>query len=199
MSDATERPELDLPGWLRPYVIVALLVAVMWVVELVDLIPGTDFDQWGIRPRQAKGLVGIVTAPFLHNSLGHLISNTIPLLILGGLIAASGVARYFQVTVTVGLIAGLGTWLVGPADTDHIGASALVFGYLTYLLARGLFQRRLTYLLVGVVVLFLYGGVLWGLLPRPGISWAGHVFGAVGGVVAASLFHAVRRREPSAA
>lgn len=199
MTDTPERPELDLPSWLRPYVIVAFLVAVMWAVELVDLIPGTNLDQWGIGPRSTEGLVGVVTASFLHNGFGHLISNTIPFLILGGLIAASGVARYFQVTLLVGLVAGLGTWLVGPERTNHIGASALVFGYLTYLLARGFFERKLTYLAVGAVVLFLYGGVLWGVVPRPGISWQGHVMGAIGGVIAAYAFHATRRAETSPA
>lgn len=189
-GDAPQRPEVDLPGWLRPYIIVAGLVAVMWAVEIVDLIPGTDLDRWGIRPRQTVGLVGIATAPFLHDGITHLISNTIPFLILGGLIAASGVARYFSVTALVAVVAGLGTWLLGPAHTDHIGASALVFGYLTYLLARGFFERKLTYLFVGAVVLFLYGGVLWGLVPRPGISWQGHVFGAIGGLAAARLLHA---------
>ena len=196
MSDAATRPELDLPGWLRPYLVVGMLAAVMWAVELVDLVPGTDLDQWGIRPRQARGLVGIVTAPFLHDGLGHLISNTIPFLVLGGLIAAGGVARYVQVTVAITLIAGLGTWLIGPARTDHIGASGLVFGCLTYLLARGVFERRPTYLLVGVVVLFFYGGVLWGLLPRPGISWQGHLFGALGGIAAARLFHGEASTHP---
>ncbi len=187
-----ERPELDLPGWLRPYLVVALLVAVMWVVEIIDLIPGTNLDRWGIRPRELVGLVGVVTAPFLHNGLAHLVSNTIPFLILGGIIAASGVAQFLRVTVIVGLTAGLGTWLVGQADSYHIGASGLVFGYLTYLLARGLFERRLTYLAVGLVVLFLYGSVLWGLVPRPGISWPGHLFGALGGVLAARVLHASR-------
>lgn len=191
-ADDVERPELDLPGWLRPYLIVALLVAAMWVVEIIDLIPGTNLDRWGIRPRELVGLVGIVTAPFLHNGFAHLISNTIPFLILGGLIAASGVAQFFRVTVIVGLTAGLGTWLIGQSDSYHIGASGLVFGYLTYLLARGLFERKLTYLAVGLVVLFLYGGVLWGLVPRPGISWQGHLFGALGGVLAAKVLHATK-------
>lgn len=191
-GDDAERPELDLPGWLRPYLIVALLAAVMWAVELVDLIPGVDLDRWGIRPRQLGGLVGIVTAPFLHNGFGHLISNTIPFIVLGGLIAASGVAQFFRVTAIVGLTSGLGAWLLGQSGSIHIGASGLVFGYLTYLLARGLFERKLTYLAVGLVVLFLYGGVLWGLVPRPGISWQSHVFGALGGVLAARLLHATK-------
>ncbi len=196
-GDAPEKPEpeLDLPGWLRPFLIVGLLVAVMWVVEIIDLIPGTNLDQWGIRPRRAVGLIGIVTAPFLHSGFAHLIGNTIPFLVLGGLIAASGVARFFQVTAVVALVSGLGTWLVGPALTDHIGASGLVFGYLTYLLARGIFERRLTYLVVGVGVLFLYGAVFWGLIPREGISWQGHVFGAIGGVLAARLIHGERTEQ----
>ncbi len=192
MSDATDRPELDLPGWLRPYLVVGLLVAAMWAVELVDLIPGTDLDRWGIRPRQVEGLVGIPASPFLHSGFAHLLGNTIPFLVLGALIAASGLIRFLQVAGIVALVAGVGTWLIGPGGTVHIGASALVFGFLAYLLARGLFERRLAYLAIGVVVLLLYGSTLWGLVPRPGISWQGHLFGVVGGIVAARLLHATR-------
>lgn len=191
MSDEkVAKPDLDLPAWLRPYLVVALLAALMWVVEIVDLIPGTNLDRWGIRPRQLGGLVGIVTAPFLHNGLGHLIGNTLPFLVLGGLIAASGVSRYLQVTALVALVSGIGTWLTGPAHTDHIGASGVVFGYLTYLLGRALFERKLVYLGVGIIVLFFYGGILWGLFPKDGISWQGHIFGAIGGIVAARVLHA---------
>lgn len=194
MSDtALERPRLDVAGWLRPFVVVASFVALMWAEEIVDLVPHTNFDQWGIRPRQLDGLVGIVAAPFLHAGFGHLLANTLPFLVLGAIIAASGVARYLQVSALVGLLSGVGTWLVGPAHSDHIGASGVVFGYLTYLAARGLFERRIGYLLVGAAVLFLYGGILWGVVPREGISWQGHVFGAVGGVVAARVLHARRR------
>jgi len=187
-----ERPELDLPGWLRPYVVVALVVALMWAVEVVDLFPHTNFDRWGIRPRRLDGLVGILTSPFLHSGFPHLISNTIPFLVLGGIIATSGIARYFQVTVLIALVTGVGTWLIGPSGTDHIGASGIVFGYVTYLLARGVFERRLVYLAVGVAVVFLYGGVLWGLIPRPGISWQMHLFGAIGGVATAWVLHATK-------
>lgn len=190
MTDAPERPDLDVPEWLRPFAVVATVAAVMWLVEIIDLLPGTDLDRWGIRPRELRGLIGLVTAPFLHDGIGHLLSNTIPFLVLGSLIAASGLARYLEVTVIVAVVAGLGTWLLGPSHTVHLGASALVFGYLAYLLARAVFERRIVYLLGGAVVLFLYGSVLWGLLPRPGISWQGHVFGAVGGVIAAAVLHA---------
>jgi membrane associated rhomboid family serine protease len=181
--------DLDLPEWARPFMVVGLLVAVMWVVEIVDLFPHTNFDRWGIQPRETDGLVGIAAAPFLHNGLGHLISNTIPFLVLGGLIAFSGVARYLEVTAIVAAVSGLGTWLLGPDHTNHIGASGVVFGYLTYLLGRAFFERKFIYLVGGAIVFMLYGGVLWGLLPRPGISWQGHVFGAIGGVAAAALLH----------
>lgn len=174
---------------LRPFVVVAMVVAVMWGEEVADLLPHTPFDHYGIRPRELDGLVGIPLAPFLHAGFGHLIGNTLPFLALGAIVAASSVARFFQVAVIVALASGLGTWLFGAAHSDHIGASGVVFGLLTYLLVRGLFERRATYLLVGVVVLFVYGGILWGLVPSPGISWTGHLFGAIGGVVAAAALH----------
>ena len=132
---------LDLPEWMRPVVVVGALAALMWLVEVIDLVPGVDLDRWGLEPREVDGLVGIVTMPFLHGGFGHLISNTIPFVIMGALIAAGGLARYFTVTAIIAVVAGVGTWLVGPDGTVHIGASALVFGYLTYLLARGIFDR----------------------------------------------------------
>lgn len=186
---AVDEARPDVGRALRPFLVVFAMVAVMWVVEIIDVLPHTDLDSWGIRPRQLRGLTGIVLAPFLHDGFGHLIGNTIPFLVLGCIIAASGIQRFVQVTVIVGAVAGLGTWLVGPAHTVHIGASGLVFGYLTYLITRGVFERHLGQIVLGVVVAFFYGSILWGLLPRPGISWQGHVFGAIGGVVAAWVIH----------
>lgn len=183
---------LDLPDWMRPFAVVAVLAAIMWVVEIIDLLPRTNFDRWGIRPREMGGLIGIPLSPFLHNGIGHLVSNTIPFLILGWVIAASGIARYVQVTVIVAVVAGFGTWLVGPSNSLHLGASALVFGYLTYVLGRAVFERKIAYIVGGLIVLMLYGGVLWGLLPRPGISWQGHLFGALGGAFAARMLHGSR-------
>jgi membrane associated rhomboid family serine protease len=132
-----------------------------------------------------ESLPGVVLAPFLHGGFGHLISNTVPLLVLGALVAFSGLVRVLKVTALVVLVGGLGIWLVAPGGTIHLGASILVFGYAAYLIARGLFDRRFAYLAVGVVVAFVYGtGLLIGLLPRPGISWQGHLFGALGGLLA---------------
>ncbi len=117
----------------------------------------------------------------------------IAFLVLGSVIAIGDLSRYLQVTAIVAVTSGVGTWLFGAPRTIHIGASGLVFGYLAYLLVRGFFAGRITWILGGVVVLLVYGWILWGLLPRPGVSWTGHVFGAVGGVLAAWWVHG---REP---
>ncbi|MCB0976021.1 MAG: rhomboid family intramembrane serine protease [Acidimicrobiales bacterium] len=190
----TGNEDRQIPDWLHPFVVVAVLVAVMWAVEIVDLLPGVNLDRFGIRPRTLVGLRGIVFAPFLHNGVAHVLSNTVPFLVLGWLIAASGTQRFVQVTVLVAVVGGVGTWLTGSSGSIHIGASGLVFGYLTYLLARAVFEKKVLYLIGGAVVLFLYGGVLWGLVPRPGISWQGHLFGALGGIVAARMLHSPGER-----
>jgi len=174
---------------------VALMATLMWVLEIVDVGLGGRLDGFGIEPREVDSLPGVVFAPFLHAGFGHLISNTVPLLVLGALIALSGLVRVLKVTAIVVVVGGLGTWLVAPASTLHLGASILVFGYAAYLIARGLFDRRAAYLLVGVVVAFVYGSALLiGLVPRPGISWQGHLFGAIGGLVAARVLAAPRRQ-----
>jgi membrane associated rhomboid family serine protease len=145
-----------------------------------------------------NGLPEIVSAPFLHAGFGHLVSNTVPFVIMGAAIALGGLVRVAVVTAVVGLVSGLGTWLIAPADTVTIGASGLVFGYATYLVARGFLSKRVIDLVVGAAVVALWGfALLQGVLPQERISWQAHAFGAVGGVVAASLL-AGRRREPAA-
>jgi membrane associated rhomboid family serine protease len=141
-------------------------------------------------PRDTDGLVGIVTAPFLHLGFAHLIANTVPFVALGAVIALSGAVRLVAVSAIVALVAGAGTWLVAPAGTEHIGASGIVFGYATYLIARGAFTRSLLHLAVGAIVLGVYGStLLFGIVPTEGISWQGHLFGGIGGVLAARAVH----------
>jgi membrane associated rhomboid family serine protease len=167
-------------------VAIAVMAGIMWVLELIDQIPGADLDQYGIEPRDVDGLPGIVAAPFLHVGFDHLIGNTIPFVALGVIIALNGLVRVLLVTAIVIVIGGLGTWLIAPAGTVHLGASGVVFGYAAYLIARGLFSRSLLQIGVGVIVLALYSTTLLSaLVPTPGVSWQSHVFGAVGGVVAA--------------
>jgi membrane associated rhomboid family serine protease len=177
------------------FVVVAAMVAVMWVVEIADSIDSHRLDGWGIRPHHADRLIGIVTAPFLHVGFGHLISNTVPFLVLGFAIALNGAARVVAVTALVMFVGGLGTWLIAPSNSIHIGASGVVFGYATYLISRGAFNRSIMELAIGAVVAAIWGSVLLsGLVPHDGISWQGHLCGGIGGVLAAGL---LRRRSPA--
>lgn len=190
-APATRPPDSRRAG----LVAVGLMAALMWVLEVVDVLLDGRLDRLGIEPRDADGLSGVVLAPFLHGGFGHLVANTVPLLVLGALVALAGLRRVLVVTAIVTLVGGIGTWLVGPASTVHLGASILVFGYAAYLVARGFFDRRLGSLAVGVVVAVVYGsGLLLGLLPRPGVSWQGHLFGALGGLLAARVLSRPRRQ-----
>ena len=169
--------------------VVLALLAAMWVLEVVDVALDHRLDQYGIEPRDPDGLVGVVAAPFLHADFGHLIANTIPFVTLGIIIGLQGVARVVAVTGIVLLVSGLGTWLVAPDNSIHIGASGIVFGYAAYLLARGIFNRDLIEIAIGLGVVAIWGtALLGGLLPQDGVSWQGHFFGAVGGVLAARVF-----------
>lgn len=171
--------------------LIAAMAVLMWIAEVVDQAAGERLDQYGIEPRDADGLVGVVAAPFLHAGFGHLAANTVPFLLMGFAIALGGALRVAAVTAIVAAVSGLGTWLVAPSATIHVGASGVVFGYATYLLTRGLFNRNLGEIALGVVVGAVWGGALLaGLEPREGISWQGHLFGAVGGVVAARMLSA---------
>ncbi len=179
--------------------ILLALVALMWAVEVVDVIADHQLDQYGIEARDPQGLDGIVTAPFLHVGFGHLISNTIPFVIMGLLIAVEGARRLVAVFAIVALVSGLGTWIVAPEGSIHVGASGVVFGFATYLIARGWFNRRTSQIAIGLVILVIWGGVLvGGLQPREGISWQGHLFGAIGGLVAARVLAGGDRERPAA-
>jgi membrane associated rhomboid family serine protease len=183
---------------IRGLVLVIGMVVVMWVLEVVDLVGG-NLDSDGIHPLDVDGLPGIALAPFLHAGWGHLIGNTIPFLVLGFVIALGGLARTATVVVIVALVAGFGTWLLAPPHTNHIGASGLVFGFAAYLIARGAFSHRMLHIGVGLLVLVVYGSTLaFSLVPTPGVSWQGHLFGAVGGVIAAKALHGASR-QPSPA
>ena len=163
------------------------LVGLFWGLELLDtLFLGQSLNQFGIRPRLLPGLRGVLLAPLLHGGLGHLLANTVPFALLGALVAATGRRTFVWVTGFSWLVGGLGVWLLGGERTLHIGSSILVFGYLGYLLARAFYERSLLSLSVALIVGVTYGGALWGVLPlQAGVSWQGHLFGFVGGVLAA--------------
>lgn len=172
------------------------MVALMWGLEVLDTALGHDLDRYGIHPRDPEGLPEIAAAPFLHAGFGHLIGNTLPFATMGAAIALAGVGRLLSVTALVALVSGLGVWLLGGESSVHLGASGLVFGYAAYLISRGLFSRRLMDFAVGAIVVAVWGvTLLFGLLPRAQVSWQAHVFGAVGGVLAARMLSGRRDAE----
>ena len=196
MTTGTTTPDPTI-GWVRAGALSLGFVALLWVSEILDTSQGGDLDRYGIRPRSEEGLWGILFAPLLHGGFGHLEANTGPLLVLGFLVAAVSFARWAAVMAWSWLASGVGVWLVAPSDSLTIGASGLVFGLLTYLLVAGFLEHKPVRILIGVAVFLVYGGVLLGVLPgTPGISWQGHLFGAVGGLLAARV-HARRRTRRS--
>ncbi|WP_244903902.1 rhomboid family intramembrane serine protease [Ornithinimicrobium cerasi] len=179
------RRRVSRPGgsaWLQRVVPVLVLVGLMWLSELLDLLTPLRLDGYGIRPRDPDGLVGVVLSPFLHLGLGHLVANTSGLLVLGALLAWT-TRHLWLVTAGVVLLGGLGVWLLGGPNTVVIGASGVVYGYAAFLAVYGFAARRLAPAMAGLFVVLVYGGLLWGVLPlREGVSWQGHLFGALAGV-----------------
>jgi membrane associated rhomboid family serine protease len=177
-----------------PSTMVAMMVtlsfsALLYVIEFVDFTVFHEaLDANGIVPRDLSGLDGVLWAPLLHGGWFHLTANTVPLLVFGFLSMAAGLRQWIAVTATIWLVGGLGVWLTADPYTVTIGASGLAFGWLAFLLARGWFNRNFLQMGLAMVLLFFWGGLLWGVLPgQPGVSWQGHLFGALAGVLAAWL------------
>jgi membrane associated rhomboid family serine protease len=171
-------------------------VATFWIVEIIDsLLFQSRLDaRYGIVPHSFVGLRGILFAPFFHGDFEHLIANTIPFLTLGWLVMLQETSDFFVVTALTMVVGGLGIWTVGDSGTVHIGASILVFGYLGFLLFRGYFQGNLASILLSITVGVVYGGLIWGILPSTsGISWEGHLFGFIGGAIAAQIIGKKKR------
>ncbi|CDO89902.1 rhomboid family intramembrane serine protease [Mycobacterium triplex] len=193
------------PQWMVGGATILTFVALLYLIELFDQLSRHSLDANGIRPLETDGLWGIVFAPVLHANWQHLMANTVPLLVLGFLMTLAGMSRFVWATVIVWVLGGFGTWLIGNVgmhcpyvgvhcESNHIGASGLIFGWLAFLIVFGFFTRKVWEIVVGVAVLFVYGGVLLGVLPgTPGVSWQGHLCGAVAGVVAAYVLSAPER------
>ncbi|MGP0128556.1 MAG: rhomboid family intramembrane serine protease [cyanobacterium endosymbiont of Rhopalodia musculus] len=174
-------------------------LSVFWVLELLDLlIFKGSLDRFGIIPHDLIGLRGILFAPFLHGGLSHLIANTLPFVVLSWFVMLQETSDFWVVTLLTMIVGGFGVWLFGVPGSVHIGASILIFGYLGFLLLRGYFQQNFVSIFLSIIVSFLYGGLVLGMLPsRPGISWEGHLFGFLGGVLAAKLIANEKQNRPS--
>ena len=167
---------------------VLALIAAIWAVELVNQALGHRLNLWlGLEPRDIGGLVGVPAMPFLHGGVGHALANTMPLLILGTIGMAVAPRRFVAASVAIVLISGLAIWLLGRPGSIHIGASGLVFGWFGFLLALGFAEGRPRAILGSILVMTLYGGMIWGAMPRFGTntSWEAHLFGAAAGAAVA--------------
>ena len=158
---------------------IAVFIAVIWAIFILDRF--LPLEQLGLVPRSLKGLIGIVTIAFLHADLGHIMANTVPLVVLLCLLAGSR-ANSIDIVVYISVIAGVLLWLFGR-DAIHIGASVLVFGLIGFLVCAGFFEKRLLSALIAIGVAITYGSTLFfGVLPtQPAVSWEGHLFGAIAG------------------
>ena len=183
---------------LEGLIVLSGVVGIMWLLEAVNSLDSNRLaTSDGIYARNVDHIWAIFTAPFLHFSFQHLIANTVPFVFMGVIIALQGARKFLLVTLIIIVIGGLGTWLIAPAGTDTAGASGVVFGYATYLFARGFFDRSAFELLTGLLVGVVWGGALLSsIVPHYGISWQGHACGAIAGVIAAYLVRSERPAKP---
>jgi membrane associated rhomboid family serine protease len=154
-------------------------------VEAVNYISGYKLSMLGIYPRTLKGLVGIPLSPFLHSGIIHLLLNTGPVIILGCLVILYGRRIFFEITLFIIIAGGAGVWVIGRSSY-HVGASGLIFGYFGYLVSRGIFNRKISSLVVSLITVSVYGSLFWGMLPTLSrVSWEGHLSGFAAGILAA--------------
>ena len=180
----------------QPILVLFGCVALLWSIECINMLLDHRLNRWGILPRTLAGLVGIPLSPFLHGSFTHLILNTVPLVTLGGFVAFYGTRIFLAVSLWIILLSGTAFWLLGRS-AYHVGASSVLFGYFGYLVARGLYERSVTAVLVALLTLGLYGSIVWGVLPtRSYISWEGHLFGLLAGVLVARFTTSHRQDTP---
>ena len=190
---------IDMTRWKSRVAGLLASVGAIWAVSLVAFyIPKLQY-QLALLPRRFDGLPGVLGMPFVHDSYGHLFANTMPLLVFGAMLVARGVRYFLGVAFAVALLGGLALWAFGRSAA-HIGASGVVFGLFGFLVVRGLYERRLTSIAITVFVTLTYGlSMLFGLVPLAGrVSWEGHLFGLLAGIVVARAAHAMDQRQASA-
>ncbi|MEJ6019142.1 rhomboid family intramembrane serine protease [Corynebacterium sp. H113] len=171
-------------------------VVTIWIVFLVDTFAFSGgLQEYGVQPRTEHGLWGIIFAPVLHSGYEHITANTVSAAIFTALIAFTSKRLWWQVTTVVAIVSGLATWVIGPLGTVHIGASGLVYGWLAFLIVRGFINHALGQIIVGIFLAFSYSGLIWGVFPTDApVSWQMHLFGAIGGIIAAFLLKRGRER-----
>lgn len=168
-----------------------LAVAVLWIVFAFDHVFRLDLFRFGVLPRQIKGLWGILISPFVHGDLDHLASNSAPILVLGWLLVYFYPKASWRVVLTCWAMGGLWVW-VTARDNYHIGASGIIYGLAAFLFFSGVFRKHVSLMAVSLIVVFLYGSMIWGVLPiQARVSWESHIFGAVAGALMAWFYRKV--------
>ena len=184
MEDKQERKK-----FLGSLIIPLILVALMWLVKIIEVSFGINLGRWGVTPHTAQGLIGILTLPFLHGSWEHLLSNSVPILVLGTALYYCYPSLANRVLLIIYLASGLITWCIGNPETTHIGASALVYGLNLFLITSGFIRGNRMLIVIALIMVFLYGSFIWGMIPSlaipQNISWEGHLSGAIIGVLLA--------------
>ena len=170
-------------------VIPLIIVALMWLVKVVEVSLGVDLGRYGVAPHTLRGLLGIFTLPFLHGSWEHLLSNTVPILVLGTALYYCYPSLANRVLLITYLASGLLTWCIGNPASTHIGASAIVYGLNLFLIFSGFIRGNRLLIVISLIMVFLYGSFIWGMIPSlaipQNISWEGHLSGAIIGVLLA--------------
>ncbi len=180
----------------RNVAILVGVVALLWAIEITDSLLGSPLESFGIRPRSAIGLIGLVTAPFLHGGFGHLASNTFSFFVFGGMLIFRDGREFALVSIAAALLGGLGVWLIGATTSVHVGLSGVIFAYFAYIVAIGFFEKKFGSILLSIVVGLAYGGIIFGVFPgQEGISWESHLMGFLVGLGCARIVG--KKRAPS--
>lgn len=173
--------------YIKPISNLLYIIALLWIVHILSYF--FHINQYGIIPREVSGLPGILFAPFLHYDFSHLAANSVSLFILGLFLITLEHDRTYWIIIALIILGGAGTWCIGRSGSVHIGASGVIYGILGYLMARGFFKRDFKSLVISVVVLFLYCGMIFGVLPsNPSVSWESHLSGFLSGILLASSY-----------
>lgn len=186
-EENSNEQKLDIGKFLTPLIFPVLL----WIIHLVSVIIHQDLSKLGLLPRKPVGLLGIFTSPLIHGDFSHLISNTFPLIILGWIIFNFYKKISYLLFFFIYLLTGILVWIFAR-QVYHIGASGIVYGFVSFLFFSGIFRRDNKSIALALVITFLYGGLVWGILPGlEGISWESHLFGGITGLIAAYLFRKI--------
>ena len=186
-SDKTKTKKQTISKFITPLFFPLLL----WIVHLISFFFQIDLTRMGILPRNLAGLLGIITSPMVHGDFSHLISNTIPLVVLGWIIFFFYPKVSYLAFGFIYFFTGLLVWIFAR-QVYHIGASGVVYGFVSFLFFSGLFRRDNKSISLALIITFLYGGLVWGMIPGwKGISWEAHLFGAITGLAAAYLFRKI--------